>query len=542
MGRQRAKASAAILALALVSLTLAACGSSGSTGTGEAGGGSATEAAETVSKPESTARTGGEIVWGKPTELTSYDPNLIDGGPSAEILQLVYEPLVSSVGTKVVPGVAESWEQTAPDEYVFTIRKDAKFSNGKPVTVADVVGSVKRATAPEASYWSEFPGVKTVKAMGQNKVAITTKGVRTSFLPAMSYIAMAILPMEELEAGNFDPSKEVLGSGPFMVAAHKKDNYWTLVPNPYYWNKDLPRVDKLTVRYMPEEAARIAGLRDGSVDVSTFSSPDAVQLLEGVPNVETFNQKTTGFYRLDINAKTSIFKDKKLREAVSLAIDRQEIAETALAGQSEPSSILTSAFGPVCPAEEMPFGEPDVAKAKELVEEAGAVGKTIVINDYNVVIPESKPIAEVMQKQLEAIGFNVEIESLELGEADKRIFGTHADFDLALGLSTGYSDAAMGLRNWNPEEAGWNVSFVLPDPEINELIKKTSAMKPGPERDADLKKVCTAVAANANDIALDTVSQTIAWRSDAVEPDLEEVETNEIPLRTLAGFGVKTGS
>jgi peptide/nickel transport system substrate-binding protein len=551
MGKNLSKVSAAILFMFLLAVAISACGTSTSTNSTATTTSSSSSASESSSgsgsgeiEPAATSQKGGELIWAKAAEVTALDP-IAGGYTSIELQTLVYETLIQVNGTELEPALAESWEQTAPDQYVLTLRKGATFSNGRPMTDADVIGSLERATSPKSIVWGGIPGIKKVVADGEGKVKVTTEGPRTSFLASLGHIAMAILPMKELHEGTFDPEKEMIGTGPFMVAGHKKDTSWTLVPNPYYWNKELPRVDKLTVRIMPEEAARIAGLRTGSVDVTEFKNPDSLQLLEGIPNVETYSQKTTSFYRLDVNVKNSVFSNKKMREALSLAINRQEIAEIALAGQSEPTAAITPTFGSLCNQEEMPYAHQDVNRAKELVKEAGEEGKTIVINTFNTIVPLSKPIGEVLQKQLEAIGLKVELESLEAGEATERIFGGEEitpEFDLSVGESSDEPDPALGLRNWNPEGVGWNAAYLVPNKEINRLVAAINTIPEGQKRDADIKKICTEVALDANMLALDTTENVIAWRSDVVEPKIQEVESYTIPLRYLASFAVKQGS
>jgi peptide/nickel transport system substrate-binding protein len=524
IGKRLVNPWAVVLALALAAPALVACNEN------------STDEKDSASTDK--GRTGGELVWGKPDELDTWDP--ITGGltQSAEIQQLVYDRLVDVNGVEVEPQLAESWEQTSPTTYEFTLRKGAKFSNGRALTAADVVGSLKRASGPKALVWGARLGIADAEATGDGKVKVTLDGRRTDFLAALANAAASILPMKELRAGTFDPSKEMLGSGPFKVMDHKKDESWTFVRNPHHWDKESPRVDKLTVRIMTDDAARIAGLRDGSIDVTTFETPDALRLLDGQANVETVVQKTTDFYRLDLNAKTSMFRDKRLRDAVSLALDRKKIAEVVFGGASEPSAVIAPAFGDICDPEALPFGEPDLERARQLVDAAGARGKSLVINVYNTIVPMSNPIAQVIQGDLEAIGFKVGIESLEAGEVFTKVFGDVADFDLTVGKNAGYPDPAMGLRNWNPEVSGWNRSYLLPDEELNQLIDRSNQTPPGDARTEDIRAACERIAQNANMIALVTSEPIVAYRSDKVDPDIQEMEPYGMHLRYLAKFGV----
>ncbi|MGD9863906.1 MAG: ABC transporter substrate-binding protein, partial [Pseudodonghicola sp.] len=96
------------------------------------------------------------IVWGKPGEITGFDAHVAGTVTSWQMYQMVYETLLTTDENMVLlPGLAESWEQTSPTSYVFRIRPGAAFSNGRPVVAADVIGSLKRIKNPEtASYWT----------------------------------------------------------------------------------------------------------------------------------------------------------------------------------------------------------------------------------------------------------------------------------------------------------------------------------------------------------------------------------------------------
>jgi peptide/nickel transport system substrate-binding protein len=216
------------------------------------------------------------ITWGKPGEITAFDVHVAGTVASWELYQLVYETLLTTDGNlELQPGLAESWQQTSPTSYVFHLRPEAKFSNGRPVA-ADVIGSLKRIVNPEtASYWArQFGVIAKMEAPDEHTVKVELEEPHTAFLPALAHITAAIIPIAEYEAGTFNPAEQLMGSGPFMVADHKQDESWTLVRNPYYWRKGYPLADRLEAPIIPDESARIAALRDGRIDYTTFDNPD----------------------------------------------------------------------------------------------------------------------------------------------------------------------------------------------------------------------------------------------------------------------------
>jgi peptide/nickel transport system substrate-binding protein len=92
--------------------------------------------------------------------------------------------------------------------------------------------------------------------------------------------------MKELQEGTFNPSKELMGTGPFMVIAHQQNDYWTLTRNPHYWRKGYPKFDEVSIRIITDDGARLAALQSGAIDIANFENPDAPKLLQGATNVK----------------------------------------------------------------------------------------------------------------------------------------------------------------------------------------------------------------------------------------------------------------
>lgn len=490
----------------------------------------------------SAPKSGGELIWGKPAEVGEpLDPTTSANAATWEILHLTYEGLVGlDDHLTVVPSLAESWKQASPTTYVFNLRGGVKFSNGREMTVEDVVGSLNRMADPKlAAFWTGQLGIKNAQSSGPRQVKVTLTKPRTSFLAALAAAPASVLPMKELTAGSFDPRKQVLGTGPYKVAAHSQNESWSLVRNPYYWRAGTPKADKIKIRIMPDDAARTAALRDGSIDVTTFETPDSIRLLKGQAGVKTTVEPTTDYYRLDVNAKNSIFHDSRLRQALALSIDRNKIRDLAMAGVGKATGAVPVAFQGVCDPATLPYAAPDVQRAKQLVAAAGATGRTVEYLSISTV-PMGTPIAQVLQRNLEAAGLKVKITTVDLGAAVKRVFsGKTADFDMSMGWSAGYADPAMLLSYFNPDLAQYNKAFATSDGELNKLIDTTLTAPPGAERSAALHQACVRAAQDANVIPVVTKEAVVAYRSDKVTAAMPSVEGYGVPLRDLARFGVK---
>jgi peptide/nickel transport system substrate-binding protein len=481
---------------------------------------------------------GGSLVWAKPSEALILDPAVSITAPSWELQGQVYETLVGlDDNLNLVPQLAESWKQTSPATYVFTIRKGVKFSNGRELTADDVTGSLRRLLDPKlVSNWTGQLGMSKIETTGPGQVTVTLVGPKTSFVAALAATPTSIIPIKELTDGSFDPGKQLLGTGPFKVTGHSQNESWSLERNEHYWRPGLPKADKVTVRVMTDEAARVAALRDGSVDVTTFERPDTIRLLQNQGSVKTAVQETTDYYESYVNAKSGIFSDPRLREALALAVDRNKIRDVALAGVGTPTGAVPVAFDGVCDPASLPYGTPDLERAKSLVQAAGATGKTVEITAITQVAMAS-PIAQVLQQNLQEIGLKVRIITLESAEVSKRTRKAPAEFDLALGWFAGYADPAMVVAWWNPDIAGFNKTWVNPDPQLNTLINQSLATPAGPGRTALLRQACERAARGANILPLVSKDAIIAYRSDKVTPAIQKTEGYALPLRRLSEYG-----
>jgi peptide/nickel transport system substrate-binding protein len=510
-----------------VTLTVAtACvACTGSSGNGPSGNGS--------------TGNGGTIVWGKQAEPDVLDPAAAGSSNAWELLHVTYQGLVGLDDTLgVVPDLAESWRQTSPTTYVFTLRKGVRFSNGREMSADDVVGSLRRLMNPKtASLWAgQLGGIREVATGSPTEVTVTLKAPRTTFLPALAGVPAAILPMKELNSGTFDPKKSLLGTGPYKAVAHSQGESWTFERNPYYWRTGEPATGNLRVRILPDDAARAAALRNEAIDVTTFEAPDSVRLLKGQANVKTVIETTTDYYNLSLSAKSPIFRDQRLRQALALSIDRERIRTVALAGIGRPTAAASVAFGNVCDPRALPFSRPDVQRARSLVEAAGAVGKTVRISILSTV-PMSSAIAQVLQQNLQSAGLKTSINTIDPGQRAKES-GT-GKFDAFVGWFAGYADPAMSLIWWNPELAGWNKTWAISDKGLNESIEKSLSTTPGPDRTRAIQQACEHIAEDANIIPVVSKDVIVAYRIDKLDAQVQPREGYGVPLRHLADFRVK---
>lgn len=282
---------------------------------------------------------------------TGYDPQLADVATTWQLLSLSYETLVT-VGPDfgVQPLLAEKWDTPDDKTYVFHLRKGVTFSNGREMTADDVVGSLKRLLASKSVWAGQLGPVEEITKDGDGKVRVTLKEPYTPFLAALANVPAAILPMKEIDDKSVDPATTLLGTGPYVVENHRQDVSWTFKRNDAYWNQGKPAADTLNITIAPEEAARIAALQNGGAALATLGNVDSETMLAGAKDVKVVTQATTDFYYLMLNSLKpgSKLADPKVRQAIGIALDTQQIADVALGGKGKPTAITPAGLPGAC--------------------------------------------------------------------------------------------------------------------------------------------------------------------------------------------------
>lgn len=506
------------------------------------------------------------LSWGTSGDVDTMDVHIAGTVASWVMYQMIYETLLTTdKDLNLRPGLAESWKQTSPTGYVLNLRKDAKWSNGRPVVAADVIGSLERITGIEmnpagvaaaktdeekkkasnriVSYWSRQLGlIKSMTAVDDHTVRVELEKPHTAFLAALAHISAAIIPIKEFKEGSYDPTRQLMGSGPFMVSAYKPKESWTLVRNPYYWRKGYPKADRLNVLIIPDEAARVAALRDGRIDYSSFSNPDIGRLVAGDSKLTVTSQNTTNYFRLDINALSdkSAFKDKRVRQAASLAIDRDAIANIVFAGAAKPDYPVPGAFGKTACKDVDTYKLPRAERLDKARKLIAATGKSSV--DVELIASSADPIyariAQVIQQNLKPVGINVKIQQLPVAEYINKVF-TKGEFDAALSWLAGYSDPTMVIAWWNPKFAVWNTVFHEYVPTLADALEKVKGAADGPVRDGQLVEICRMIDDGSNILALVSKVDFIVHRNDIMDIRLDPVSGSSSTYQYVAEFSSK---
>jgi peptide/nickel transport system substrate-binding protein len=412
--------------------------------------------------------------------------------------------------------------------------------NPAGVAAARTDADKKKASNRIESSWAlQLGEVKALHALDDRTVQVDLARPHTAFLAALAHITASILPMKEFRDGSFDPTRRLLGSGPFMVAEYKPRERWTLVRNPYYWRTGFPKADRLMVSILPDEASRLAALRDGRIDFSTFSNPDIARLVGNDRRLVVSRQETTNYFRMDLNAVSpkSPFNDRRVRQAADLAIDRQAIADLVFAGTARPDTPVPRAFGKTACQDLDTVRLPRAARLEKARQLMAATGRKRVA--IEIVASTGDPvfarIAQVVQQNLREVGIDAKILQLPVAEALDKVF-TRGDFDANLSWLAGYSDPAMVVAWWNPKFAVWNAAFQAYVPALADSLETLKAAPAGAPRDEQLASVCRQIADTANILPLVSKVDFVVHRADRMDIRLDPVTGSSNAFQYIAEF------
>lgn len=244
-------------------------------------------------------------------------------------------------------GLAHDWQVSADQtRWTFVLRDDAKFQNGDPVGSEDVKFSLTRALGPRST--TGYAGVlrdtiAAIDAPSPREVVITTKKPSPFLLPALSRAVSSegmVVPKAYVERnGDEYFNLHPVGSGPYKVTEHVAGSHITLAAMDWHWRTGVPRYQSIVLRLVPEETTRTAMLRQGKLDMIDVSADSAGELRDqGFQIHLKQNDALVNCWWVEPWADTPIGK-RGVREALNMAINRQEMADTMFSGAARPAYI-----------------------------------------------------------------------------------------------------------------------------------------------------------------------------------------------------------
>lgn len=387
------------------------------------------------------------LVMARAADTTGLDPHTQTAFASFRLLELIYEPLVNlDAELNVVPSLAESW--TFSDDaqtLTFNLRQGVTFHNGADFTAEDVVASMNRILdeATGAAARANYLSIASIDTPDEYTVVFNLSAPDVPLLAALATTNAAIADSADIESG--DIATGANGTGPFMLESWTPEETTMLAANPDWWGEG-PFVDGIDIRIIPDETSILAALRAGTIDFAILNDPLVATLLIDDSRVTLNRIPSIAYHVLQLRAAVEPLDKLEVRQAISCAIDRQEVLDVASLGEGQVTGPLTMAAFAL-PTDELFCYEKDLDRARELMAQAGVEGFTLKVIAANAEPPTALSEAQNIQAQLAEIGITVEIESLELSVyVDRWLAG---DFEAAVALNGGRPDPyTMYARYW----------------------------------------------------------------------------------------------
>ena len=386
------------------------------------------------------------LVFGRGGDSVSLDPAIVTDGESFKVTQNVFETLLNfgESDTTIKPGLAKEWGVSDDGlTYTFTLEEGVKFHDGTDFNAEAVVKNVKRWQAGDKEafyYYSSMFGdiITDVKADGDYKVVFTLARPQAPFLKNLAMSPFGIASPTAFEKDGDKFGQNPVGTGPFKFVEWRAKDSITIEKFADYWQEGLPKLDKVIFKVYEDNSARLNALLSNEIDLADGINPSDGKTVEGNSALQLIERPSMNVGYLGLTNTRPPFDDKKVRQAVNYAIDKQSIVDAFFEGRAN------VAVNPMPPSisgynedlDPYPF---DPEKAKALLAEAGYDGKEIELWAMPVArpyMPDAAKVAEVIKKNLADVGIPAKIVTYEWavyldkvkdGEADAFMLGWTGD-------------------------------------------------------------------------------------------------------------------
>ncbi len=391
-------------------------------------------AAPAATKPAEAAAATGQPTPGGILRVTlgndikTLDPHKPAVVFDRDVLDQIFEGLVDCDLVEDRPALAEKWETTDAKSYTFYLKKGVKFHDGTDFTADAVKSSFDRvadpATAATAVPKDVRANVAEITVVDKYTVKIVLKAASAAFPSEVGEIR--IVPKD------FDPTKPI-GTGPFQYVEWVRNQRIRIKKFADYHMKGLPYLDEVVFQPVPDEDQKISLLQTGQVDFADTIPLPRVKEIKQAGKIVVLGIPagvSPSSYWMDCNCNWGPLKDARVRRALNYAIDRKAILDITFGEGTLKSSLVPPkhwAFNPKA----LSFNERDVAKAKQLLAEAGQSGGFSVQLKQITSRAEFTTIAQLVQANLADIGVKLEIIPLEAGVFVEQVINK-SDFQLGM--------------------------------------------------------------------------------------------------------------
>jgi peptide/nickel transport system substrate-binding protein len=402
------------------------------------------------------------LKWAYQGDMMSLDPMSLNETFTLGFQSWFYETLTAyDKDLKLVPMLAERWENPEPTKWVFHLRKGVTFHDGSPFTADDVIFSSQRSLTPGSDMKGYGANATDTKKIDDHTVEVTTPTPNPILPRDWTFLYMMSKSWAEknktTEATNVKGGESNYanlhenGTGPFMVVDRQPDVKTTLKRDDGYWNKSMPsNVTDVVFQPITQESTRVAALISGEMDIVLPVPVQDWPRLESEPNVQVLNEPEARavFIGMDQHRDELLFssvkgknpfKDKRVRQAVVLAVDTNVINQKIMRGAAKPLGTL---IADKINGYDESFGAPykqDAAKAKKLLADAGYPdGFSVQMDCPNDRYVNDEKVCQAVASMLARVGIKIDL----LAQTKSKYF---AKILLQAGNNT-----SMYMLGWTP--------------------------------------------------------------------------------------------
>ncbi|MFC0560273.1 glutathione ABC transporter substrate-binding protein [Halalkalibacter alkalisediminis] len=444
------------------------------------------EAGEETTDGATEGAEGGDLVIATLSDAVSLDPHGSNDVPSGNVATNIYETLVYyDENMQIQEGLAESWEQVDELTLKFVLKEGIKFHDGSDFNAEVVKANIERITDPDIASQRAFlfNDITEIEVLGDYEIQFKTEEPKASLIFNFAHSGGGMISSEsiaadyeEMENGGSPGatiSAKPVGTGFFKFDSWDPGTAVKLIKNTEYWGEEKAKLDSVTFKVVPEDLTRVAELETGEAHVTEPLSPSDYKRVEGTDGIHVVESESLSLSYIGFNTEKEPFNDPKVRQAISMAIDKDAVVEGVFNGVGIPAK------GPIAPgvvghSDEVSSLPYDVEKAKELLAEAGypdGFSTTISTNDNR----ERQDLAVYTQAVLSEIGIDVSINVVEWGAyLEQTANGQHDMFILGWSSATGDADYALApLFHSENVGAPGNRTFYKND-EVDSLLENAA--------------------------------------------------------------------
>jgi peptide/nickel transport system substrate-binding protein len=382
----------------------------------------------TSGKSSGAPRGGGVLVFARAADFRDFSGNDVE---SNFVWDQITEPLFRNApsGHGVIPWLATSYTRSSNGlSWTFTLRKNVQFSNGQPLTSADVKFSLENTMKSNA--WGFVDAaIKSISTPSADTVTITTKYPWAPLLSDLAIFANRIIPDNFAHETRAKFYQAPIGTGPFVWDYWHKGVDLRLNKNPHYWQHGKPYLNAIDFRVVSNDNTRMLQLQTGQANIIESPPPASISNLKSNPSLRVGVYPAFAVDYLSMNEKRAPFNDVNFRHAVDWAINRQAVVKAALFGYGRPANSMFMSnmmfYDPKTPG-----GEYAVARAKAALAHARVPKGYVMQLLYAPSSYYQTTAAQIIQQDLAAIGIQVKLVATEQNALYGLWFKT--DFDTAI--------------------------------------------------------------------------------------------------------------